>query len=79
MCNVGYIRVSTDEQRKKGFSVEGQKVEIQMAAERNGDSISNWYVDDGYSGTNIRRPGLQAMLKECSKRKIERIYIVSSD
>lgn len=79
MCNVGYVRVSTDEQRKRGYSVDGQKQEIQLMAERDKERISFWYVDDGYSGTNVHRPELKKMLKECSRGMIKKIYIVDSD
>lgn len=79
MCNVGYVRVSTDEQRKRGYSVDGQKQEIESMAERNEEKIETWYVDDGYSGTNVHRPELKKMLKDCSRGMIRKIYIVDSD
>ena len=45
----GYIRVSSDEQVKHGFSIEAQKAGLEKYAEENGYMIVEWYIDEGKS------------------------------
>ncbi len=42
-----YIRVSTDEQAKHGFSIEAQKEGLQKYANEKGYRIVEWYIDEG--------------------------------
>ena len=44
-----YIRVSTDEQAKHGFSIEAQKEGLRKYAEERGYRIVEWYIDEGKS------------------------------
>ena len=37
--------------------------------------IYNYYVDNGYSGTNFDRPELKRMLKDISNRKIDIVIV----
>ncbi len=63
-----YVRVSTDHQ-----SVENQVRELRQVAERRGWIVVEIYRDAGVSGTKGRdkRPGLDAMLKDASRRKFD--------
>jgi DNA invertase Pin-like site-specific DNA recombinase len=63
-----YVRVSTDEQ-----SVENQIRELTQVAERRGWHVVEIYRDAGISGAKGRaqRPGLDAMLKDASRRKFD--------
>jgi DNA invertase Pin-like site-specific DNA recombinase len=63
-----YVRVSTDHQ-----SVENQVRELREVAERRGWSVVEVYRDAGISGAKGRdkRPGLDAMLKDASRRKFD--------
>jgi DNA invertase Pin-like site-specific DNA recombinase len=63
-----YVRVSTDEQ-----SVENQIRELTQVAERRGWQVVDIYRDAGISGAKGRdqRPGLDAMLKDASRRKFD--------
>jgi DNA invertase Pin-like site-specific DNA recombinase len=58
---VGYIRVSTDEQR---LGPEAQRAAIQAWAAREGVSVTSWHVDQGVSGATAieARPALCAAL-----------------
>ncbi len=63
---VGYARVSTDLQlRGKVFdSIEAQKSIIhQYVAAHPGMELVEMFTDPGTSGSNMRRPGMQALLK----------------
>ena len=63
-----YVRVSTDHQ-----SVENQMRELRQVAERRGWTVVEVYRDAGISGAKGRdkRPGLDAMLKDASRRKFD--------
>ena len=63
-----YVRVSTDHQ-----SVENQIRELRQVAERRGWQVAEIYRDAGISGAKGRdqRPGLDAMLKDASRRKFD--------
>ena len=63
-----YVRVSTDQQ-----TVENQIQELRQVAERRGWQVVEIYRDAGISGAKGReqRPGLDAMLKDASRRKFD--------
>ena len=42
---VGYLRVSTKEQGRRGFSLEAQRREIEDFGAREGFSVNSWYQD----------------------------------
>lgn len=62
----GYIRVSTDEQKNRGFSVEEQREEINLFASRENIEIKGFFVDRGYSAGSVNRPDFQKMLTAIS-------------
>jgi DNA invertase Pin-like site-specific DNA recombinase len=63
-----YVRVSTDQQ-----TVKHQLEALQAVAERRGWQIVETYSDAGISGAKGRdkRPGLDAMLRDGSRRKFD--------
>jgi len=63
-----YVRVSTDEQ-----TVENQIRELRQIAQRRGWEVVEEYHDAGISGARGRdkRPGLDKMLKDASKRRFD--------
>ena len=63
LVNVGYLRVSTDRQADLGFGLDIQEADIVRYCAANGYKNLVLYIDDGYTGTNMQRPGLQAITK----------------
>ena len=63
-----YLRVSTGEQ-----TTENQRRALEEAAQHRGWDIVATYVDDGISGAKGRdkRPGLDAMLKDATRRTFD--------
>ena len=59
----GYCRVSTDEQKNFGFSISAQEDKIKNYCKENNYILTNIYIDEGFSASNINRPALQEMLK----------------
>ncbi|MBD3329702.1 hypothetical protein GF357_04380 [Candidatus Dojkabacteria bacterium] len=73
-----YTRVSSREQAE-GFSIDAQiKACTRKATEQN-LSIKNIFRDEGFSGTNMKRPALQEMLEYCKKHKINYVIIHKLD
>lgn len=71
-----YLRVSTDKQ-----TTDNQLRELEAVAERAGWEITAVYKDEGISGAKgrDRRPGLDAMLKDATRRKFDVIAAWSVD
>lgn len=59
-----YVRVSTEDQAKQGFSLDAQITRARQYCEQWGHTVADVYVDDGYSGRKERRPAYQRMLAE---------------
>jgi site-specific DNA recombinase len=60
---VGYVRVSTQEQAERGFSLAAQRERLEsyaVATERG--PIAQFIEDDGFSGGSLSRPGIQRLL-----------------
>lgn len=62
-----YTRVSTDEQAKSGLSLASQLEKLQYFCKSKDWEVSGEYVDDGYSGRNIRRPQYTQMMQDMDK------------
>ena len=62
-----YTRVSTEDQAKEGFSLDSQLDKLRSYTKARDWKITGEYIDDGYSGRNIKRPAYQRMLEEIDK------------
>lgn len=60
--NVGYVRLSRDDDKKNYTSIENQKELILAYAKQNGFKIDRFYEDDGISGYLFNRPAFAEML-----------------
>ncbi|WP_027086814.1 recombinase family protein [Cohnella panacarvi] len=70
-----YIRVSTEEQAKEGFSLEAQEATLSQHCENLGYIVVGKYIDDGKSGKDMNRPALQELLKDCSQKKFDIVLV----
>lgn len=77
-----YVRVSTEEQASAiEGSLDNQKyrlkayVDLKKSQVRNWGDIVEFYVDDGYSAKDTRRPAYQRMMKDIKRGKIELILV----
>lgn len=62
-----YTRVSTEDQAKEGFSLDAQLDKLRSYCKARDWIIAGEYVDDGYSGRNIKRPAYSKMMEELDK------------
>ena len=60
---IGYCRVSTDEQAASGYSLHEQEATLRTALSRTGDELVVVIVDPGFSGKDLRRPGITKALR----------------
>ena len=58
-----YVRVSTEEQAKKGYSIDGQIQRDKEYAYRMGYEVVKVFVEQGKSAKDLNRPVLQTMFK----------------
>lgn len=72
---VSYCRVSTNNQKVDGLSIETQKTMIMEKVKEMGGELVEDFYDEGKSGTNMSRPGLTALLARCSKSDISHLVI----
>jgi site-specific DNA recombinase len=59
-----YARVSTEDQAKEGFSIPAQSKRLNSYCKARGWTVAAEYVDDGYSGRDVRRPAYHRMMEE---------------
>ena len=80
-CVAAYVRVSTQEQKLHGLSLDAQKMKLTEYAEEHNMKIVEWYVDEGVSARKLirKRPELQRMIQDAEKGKFERIIFIKLD
>jgi site-specific DNA recombinase len=74
-----YCRVSTDDQANTGISIETQESKCTEAAKKDGYTVSEVIKDEGRSGKDLKRPGIQQVIKLVVAKSINAIYMVHSD
>lgn len=75
--NVGiYCRLSNDDERDgESVSIENQKLLLQSYVRQMGWNEVDVYIDDGYSGTNFNRPGVQRLIEDAKAKRINLILV----
>lgn len=74
-----YVRVSTQEQAKEGYSIGEQIDRLQKYAEIHDYVIVKIYTDAGMSGGNMERPALQEMIADIEAGKIDKVCVYKLD
>lgn len=74
-----YVRVSTDDQRDNGYSIDSQLRMIKEYCEKNDYSIVDIYNDAGHSGKDLMRPEMQRLLKDIKSKKIDKLIAIKVD
>ena len=66
-----YCRLSKDDGNSvESMSIWSQKVMLKQYAESNSIAIYDYYVDDGFPGTNFERPSFKKMITDIENGKI---------
>ena len=74
-----YVRVSTQEQAKDGYSIDEQIERLKKYCDAHGWIIVKIYTDAGYSGGNTDRPALQDMIKDIEAQKGDSVLVYKLD
>lgn len=75
-----YLRVSTEEQSRDGFSINAQKEKLTSYANINDWEIYDFYIDDGISGKNITdRPSVNRLIEDVKSGKVNNVLIYKLD
>lgn len=74
-----YVRVSSQEQADEGYSIGEQTERLKKYAEAMEWEIYKIYVDPGYSGGNIDRPGLNEMIRDVEAGEIDTVVVYKLD
>lgn len=71
-----YIRLSVEDNKKRGCSVENQKLVLNdFLADKPDFVVYNTYIDNGATGTNFHRPGFQQMLSDIEAGHIDCVIV----
>ena len=74
-----YVRVSSQEQADEGYSIGEQTERLKKYADAMGWNVYKIYVDPGYSGGNMDRPGLNEMIKDVESGEIDTVVVYKLD
>lgn len=75
-----YLRVSTEDQAKEGFSIAAQKEKLTKYVEVNDWELYDYFIDDGISGKNIKdRPELTRLIELIKKKEINNVLVYKLD
>lgn len=73
-----YVRVSSQEQ-VEGYSIGEQTDRLKKYAEAMNWKVYKVYVDPGYSGGNMNRPGLSEMIRDVESGLIDTVVVYKLD
>jgi len=76
-----YIRVSSDEAKKEGYSPQTQEEKLREFIKSNGFELNekNVYKDLGYSGGTDARPELQRLLRDARNKEFDILLVYRLD
>lgn len=74
-----YVRVSTQEQAKEGYSIGEQIERLKKYCDAMDWIIVNTYIDPGYSGGDTNRPGLKALIKAVEEGEVDKVVVYKLD
>jgi site-specific DNA recombinase len=79
MTAIGYVRVSTEDQAKEGVSLDNQKSKIEAYCQLKDLELSEIVEDAGISAKNLKRPGVQKVLRMARKKQVDAIVVYKLD
>lgn len=74
-----YLRVSTDAQYEEGYSIEAQMKKLEQWCHLHDIDQYEFYIDGGYSGSNLNRPQMQRMISDIQAKKVEAVVVYKLD
>lgn len=77
--NIGYCRVSTDEQARNGYSLDFQETELRKKFTQMGITDYRIMVDDGVSAKNMNRPNMNKINDYIKEGDVEILLVYKLD
>lgn len=74
-----YIRVSTEDQAREGYSIQAQRNKLEAYCVSQGWDVVGFYIDDGYSAKDLERPEMKRMLKHIEQGLIDCVLVYRLD
>lgn len=74
-----YVRVSTDEQAKHGFSIAAQIEKLEAYCISQGWELVDKYIDEGYSAKDLQRPAFEKMMDKLKQGNIDVLLVYRLD
>lgn len=76
---LGYVRVSTEEQVREGISLDAQEAKIKAYAEAKDLHLIEVIRDEGLSGKDLHRPGLERLIDACNAGAVHAVVVTKLD
>jgi site-specific DNA recombinase len=76
---VAYCRVSTLEQKRRGYGIDIQVRDVRAFAERQGLFVARFYKDEAESGIKDDRRQLRRLLRDCRAGRVGSVILPSLD
>lgn len=76
---LGYVRVSTEEQRDSGAGLAAQRAAINAEVERRGWTLVELIEDAGYSARSLKRPGIVRAIEMLDAGQVEALMVAKLD
>ena len=76
---VAYIRVSTDEQAKHGYSIAAQIERLEAYCVSQEWNLIDTFIDDGYSAKDLNRPHFKEMMERVKNEDIDVLLVYRLD
>ena len=74
-----YIRVSTDEQAKHGYSIRAQKEKLLSYAKLKDWKVHRLYIDEGLSGKDLNRCEVQNLIDDVKEGRVKNVLVFKID
>ena len=74
-----YIRVSTEEQAKNGYSIQAQKEKLLSFSKIKDWNVYKIYIDEGKSGKDLNREEVQNLIKDIENKIINNVLVYKID
>ncbi|MCL9637757.1 recombinase family protein [Bacillus zanthoxyli] len=74
-----YVRVSTDEQAKHGYSIAAQLEKLEAYCISQGWELTEKYVDEGYSAKDLHRPYFEKMMDKIKQDAVDILLVYRLD
>jgi len=74
-----YIRVSTEAQAEEGYSIPAQQERLEAYCRAMGWMNYQFYIDPGFSGSNLNRPQMQQLIADVNAGKVCAVVVYKLD